>query len=993
MRLRGYQAAFRCSLIPLHTILVLDLYPAIARSADTSDMLFSFLQEILDTFHRQHSPDFRPGITTRMEPMASIDNSMDDALPIPIEDPNDAFPTPIEEPDDSLADDEATDSPAADELLQHPHRLPDGRLPLCIAAARGDSRVLQELLTKGVAVDAQDKDGRTALSYAAQAADVKMMQELLKAGADINAEDKSTKSKGTALLYAVQAANLTLVDEVSKRRAKLEYISGYHWSKDVQSGHLEAVGLLSENGADVNAQDTTGRTALSHAAQACNLEMVKLLLDYKPDIKKGDNKGRTAFSWVASPGKVRPTIDGGQSWIEFPSLGHARYASAHEKRTVDVLERLERADGDCANTIDKTGRTPLSWAARNGSEEMVRYICEFRKNEDTQPFKPDKQGRSALSFAAEAPQNNAEVIQILLKTNIFIDDSDHEYRTPLHWLHRTDRHNEDGYIKREETEILGLLGFPLSPLPPSDPFHRALKDRPYHLSSNEIHYLNRSVKKGKTILSYAVANSDICLVKVLCNIRGLRAHIKNDDDNETALMTALKKGEDEMIKIVVSKGNIEKELQNAVELGRSDLMGSLLVYASYGRRWALESVLENPKAPDDALVELLEKVLEVSKFQADELDQKLRSGRRPLEAARDRGSNGVRLVQVLLSHGANPKIWSTLNDWTGHFGHTEEYLVKLSKPAKQVTPLSYGFEYVTREALEQTVPDDNQTVFFAHTPGHPWEDPHSIPAGGHYTVHEIELKFQPAEDIKTCSLRNQMKIDKTPWGVRWVVKGRDEKQIPVIYESKLRKVWIPEGLQDLLEQLLREFDDKWESYCHITEMHLNGHRSKSSNIHETRGRIDGLENDIYYLAELRSGLQRQVRVIQEEFVHAFDDSSPDLKHLQTLLRGHKLFYNERLDRFEQAVSSLLQLEYTRHSVEEADTISRISQFTFIYLPLMFASSLFGMNVDILRDNPGWYWYLLVATVFLSITYILYRRDRWSKWVQSRTNMSHQATRD
>ncbi|ENH71268.1 hypothetical protein FOC1_g10006125 [Fusarium oxysporum f. sp. cubense race 1] len=42
---------------------------------------------------------------------------------------------------------------------------------------------------------------------------------------------------------------------------------------------------------------------------------------------------------------------------------------------------------------------------------------------------------------------------------------------------------------------------------------------------------------------------------------------------------------------------------------------------------------------------------------------------------------------------------------------------------------------------------------------------------------------------------------------------------------------------------------------------------------------------------------------------------------------------------------------------------------FIFLPAMFASSLFGMNVNLLSNNPDWRWYILVAGVVLTLTVV------------------------
>ncbi|KAJ5564609.1 hypothetical protein N7513_000851 [Penicillium frequentans] len=40
---------------------------------------------------------------------------------------------------------------------------------------------------------------------------------------------------------------------------------------------------------------------------------------------------------------------------------------------------------------------------------------------------------------------------------------------------------------------------------------------------------------------------------------------------------------------------------------------------------------------------------------------------------------------------------------------------------------------------------------------------------------------------------------------------------------------------------------------------------------------------------------------------------------------------------------------------------------FIYLPLMYAASLFGMNVNVFQNNPDWRWYILFSVAFLFFT--------------------------
>lgn len=58
---------------------------------------------------------------------------------------------------------------------------------------------------------------------------------------------------------------------------------------------------------------------------------------------------------------------------------------------------LEREDVT-PNTADKSGRTPLSWAAGNGYESMVKMLLE---REDVTPDTADKSGRTPLLWATK----------------------------------------------------------------------------------------------------------------------------------------------------------------------------------------------------------------------------------------------------------------------------------------------------------------------------------------------------------------------------------------------------------------------------------------------------------------------------------------------------------------------------------------------------------------------------------------------------------------
>ncbi|EWC43946.1 hypothetical protein DRE_01298 [Drechslerella stenobrocha 248] len=58
----------------------------------------------------------------------------------------------------------------------------------------------------------------------------------------------------------------------------------------------------------------------------------------------------------------------------------------------------------------------------------------------------------------------------------------------------------------------------------------------------------------------------------------------------------------------------------------------------------------------------------------------------------------------------------------------------------------------------------------------------------------------------------------------------------------------------------------------------------------------------------------------------------------------------------QMVFSIVSIDEAYRSREQTQSLRRLSWITFIFLPLLFAASLFGMNIDILEDNPSWTWY-------------------------------------
>jgi ankyrin repeat protein len=89
-----------------------------------------------------------------------------------------------------------------------------------------------------------------------------------------------------------------LLDNGANANAK-DYYGGTALMSAAVMGDLEICKLLINHGADVNAQDKYGFTALWDAITYDNLEISKLLINHGADVNAKDNDGRTALMHAA----------------------------------------------------------------------------------------------------------------------------------------------------------------------------------------------------------------------------------------------------------------------------------------------------------------------------------------------------------------------------------------------------------------------------------------------------------------------------------------------------------------------------------------------------------------------------------------------------------------------------------------------------------------------------------------------------------------------
>ncbi len=191
-------------------------------------------------------------------------------------------------------------------------RAEDGRTALMYAAGWGDEARVRAILEAPALAGGKGEIARlvnmvvpeggwTALMFAAACGEAGSMKALLDAGAEVDARNKWRQ---TALMAAARSGDLSKVKMLLNAKASVRATDsdsntalGVAASGDADSAVLRA---LLEAGAEVDAADFEGVTALMRAAHRADLSQIKVLLEFKALTSKKDSNGWTAVDWAKS---------------------------------------------------------------------------------------------------------------------------------------------------------------------------------------------------------------------------------------------------------------------------------------------------------------------------------------------------------------------------------------------------------------------------------------------------------------------------------------------------------------------------------------------------------------------------------------------------------------------------------------------------------------------------------------------------------------------
>lgn len=257
-----------------------------------------------------------------------------------------------------------------------------GVTPLIAAAAAGKSEAVTYLVKHGADTTAKDDLGKTALIYAANFDDAKTLQDLV--ALDKTSLNLPDNTGNTALIYASQKGFINNVKVLLGAGANINYrnpTTGLSaLSAAAAEGNLPLIKLLVKNGkADVNLPDIAGRTPIFYAVEKDQVEALRLLLSLGADPNAKDNNGVTAL--MRSSSKNHQACQ--QELLRQKTIdvnakdNQGRNAVTYSAYAADTLpaKELLAAKADI-NTADLQGNTPLMSAIKAKNDRTAVFFIQ-----------------------------------------------------------------------------------------------------------------------------------------------------------------------------------------------------------------------------------------------------------------------------------------------------------------------------------------------------------------------------------------------------------------------------------------------------------------------------------------------------------------------------------------------------------------------------------------------------------------------------------------
>eukprot|EP00746_Dinoflagellata_sp_MGD_P112008 gnl/MRDRNA2_/MRDRNA2_48881_c0_seq1.p1 gnl/MRDRNA2_/MRDRNA2_48881_c0~~gnl/MRDRNA2_/MRDRNA2_48881_c0_seq1.p1 ORF type:complete len:1164 (-),score=239.84 gnl/MRDRNA2_/MRDRNA2_48881_c0_seq1:267-3758(-) len=247
--------------------------------------------------------------------------------------------------------------------------------PLHWAAVNGNTELAMLLLEHKAPLDAFDARGYTPLMWACSHGHEELVRILVERGACLDGASACAEGYKTirSRILLIEQLNNALLDAACRGDAE---------------GLFEAI----EAGAQIDARDDQGWTALMWFAVAGAYDIVKVLMAQKADIYRADVDGRTPLAlardqqYNSVADLLERTINGTAGTVRGAQRGDFEMAKAG----------LEEYGGRIQQAADFIEWGPAQWAASRGDVPLLKYLLQKKSD----PERRDAEGRTCALIAA-----------------------------------------------------------------------------------------------------------------------------------------------------------------------------------------------------------------------------------------------------------------------------------------------------------------------------------------------------------------------------------------------------------------------------------------------------------------------------------------------------------------------------------------------------------------------------------------------------------------
>ncbi|KAJ5177912.1 ankyrin [Penicillium coprophilum] len=290
-----------------------------------------------------------------------------------------------------------------------------GLTVLHIASWRGNVKMINYILEiSSVVLESPDDFGQTPLLIAAKKGQAKAAQALIQGGANIKHQDTN---EDTALHIASKNGNAGLARILIENRkdASLEIKNESNETPLLTATvnkYYDIAVLLIDAGADINARHVDGRTALNIALENGDLSLFEALIRKQKGLSGVQDDLKVKALFVAAekenPGMFDTLLEAGGNLEIRSDDGETALHFAARSGNCGIINSILDRKMPLIDEMDNFKKTPLLIAAENGNHDALATLLECGANVETQD---DKQW-TILHYAAK--NGDLELVQWLL---------------------------------------------------------------------------------------------------------------------------------------------------------------------------------------------------------------------------------------------------------------------------------------------------------------------------------------------------------------------------------------------------------------------------------------------------------------------------------------------------------------------------------------------------------------------------------------------------